>query len=362
MKEHKIVEVRVHTEILESEDLVHEKKPDLPLALDKWPERILILDCETTTDQSQALLFGSFLYCRFKGDHYYPVLEGCFYADDLDQRSIQILKDYCRANGLQPPLSRTQFIKQIFLRAIRAEALIGGFNLFFDLTHIAADACWSNRNGGGWSLTLNQFTGKEDGELHEDQYAPRLVIKPKDGKGAFYKLTKVAPPSKKRPRASRQLPAIRCLDLKTLIWALDNKSHSLDSACTAKGIDGKLVGYTPSGRVSAEEITYNRQDVRATLGLLNVLRGEFDRHPINLNPDRAYSPASIAKAYLESMGIIPPREKFALPPETLGIAMQAYFGGRAECRIRNNAVPIVHTDVRSEYPTVNTLLGLWRFL
>ena len=362
MNQSKVIEVRVHTEVFGSEHSIPKSKPEFVMALDKWSERVLILDCETTTDQSQALLFGSFLYCRFKHGQYLPVLEGIFYADDLDSRSIKILKDYCSANGLRPPLSRKQFIRQIFLRAVRAEALIAGFNLFFDLSHIATEASWSNRNGGGWSLTMNQFQDKNDGEFHEDQYAPRLVIKPKDGKGAFYKLTKVAPPSNKRPRASRQYPPIRCLDLKTLIWALDNKSHSLDSACAAKGIPGKLAGYTPSGRISAEEIAYNQQDMRATLALLNVLRAEFDKHPINLNPERAYSPASIAKAYLEAMGIIPPREKFTIPPEIQGIAMQGYFGGRAECRVRHTPVPIVHTDVRSEYPTVNTLLGLWPFL
>lgn len=335
MKDPKVIELRVHTEVLKSAEPIQKSDMEFRLALDKWPGRALILDCETTTDQSQALLFGTFLYCRLKAGHYYPVIEGTFYADDLEATSIKILKDYCRAKKLRAPLSRKQFVKQIFLRAIRAEALIVGFNLPFDLSRIATEACWSNRKGGGWSYTMNQFPDKEDGELHEDQYAPRLVIKPKDGKGAFYRLTKVAPPSKKRPRASRQYPPIRCLDLKTLIWALDNKPHSLDSACAAKGIPGKLTGYTPLGRVSAGEINYNRRDVEATLALLNVLRVEFDRHPINLNPERAYSPASIAKAYLESMGIIPPQEKFAVPPEILGIAMQAYFGGRAECRIRH---------------------------
>jgi hypothetical protein len=42
--------------------------------------------------------------------------------------------------------------------------------------------------------------------------------------------------------------------------------------------------------------------------------------------------------------------------------MQAYYGGRAECRIRHTVVPIFHTDFVSEYPTVNTLMGLWSFL
>jgi hypothetical protein len=211
-------------------------------------------------------------------------------------------------------------------------------------------------------ITLNNFKDEETGDLREDQYAPRLIIKPKDGKGAFFKLTKVAPVSHKRPKASRQYPPIRCLDLKTLIWALESKSHTLDSACRAKGIPGKLSGHAPSGQVSGGEIEYNRQDLRATLGLLNTLRADFDKHPVKLNPDRAYSPASIAKAYLEEMGITPPQEKFSIPPDILGIAMQAYFGGRAECRIRHTTVPIVHTDVRSEYPTVNALLRLWPLL
>ena len=362
MNDPKVIEVRVHTEVVESQHRETNRSRLENLVPEKWSDRVLILDCETTTDQSQALLFGTFLYCRLQGNLYQPVLEGSFYADDLDDRSIAVLVDYCLANKLRPPLSRQQFIKQIFLRAIRAEALIVGFNLPFDLSRIASEACWTQRKGGAWSFTLNRFTDEDTGDLREDQYAPRLIIKPKDGKGAFFNLTKVAPVSKKRPRGGRQYPPLRCLDLKTLIWALDSKSHSLDSACKSKGVPGKLSGHTPSGQVSVEEIEYNRQDVRATLGLLNTLRTEFDKHPINLNPDRAYSPASIAKAYLKEMGITPPKEKFAIPSEIQGIAMQAYFGGRAECRIRHTAVPVVHTDVRSEYPTVNTLLGLWPFL
>ena len=78
--------------------------------------------------------------------------------------------------------------------------------------------------------------------------------------------------------------------------------------------------------------------------------------------DRAYSPASIAKAYLGAMGITPPSQKFKLPKHVLAAAMQAYYGGRAECRIRHTVVPVVHTDFVSEYPTVNTLMGLSRVL
>src|SRR6516225_919233 len=45
-----------------------------------------------------------------------------------------------------------------------------------------------------------------------------------------------------------------------------------------------------------------------------------------------------------------------------GIFMQSYFGGRAECRIRNWEMPVCPVDFMSQYPTVNELLGNWEAL
>ena len=82
------------------------------------------------------------------------------------------------------------------------------------------------------------------------------------------------------------MPRIRSLDLRTLAWALFSQSHTLESACKACGLKGKLSGYTPTGIVSNVEIDYNRQDVCATVDLLNALRAEFDLHPIDLTPTK----------------------------------------------------------------------------
>ena len=69
--------------------------------------------------------------------------------------------------------------------------------------------------------------------------------------------------------------------------------------------------------------------------LYEALIDEFDLHPIDLEPERAYSPASLSKAYLAAMGITPLLERHPdFPREVLGYAMAAFFGGRAECRIR----------------------------
>ncbi len=366
MNEPKTIDLRVHTEILKLPKGAKpaRRKSGEPKVIDsgatlleppRWSRVVLVLDCETTTDQVQQLLFGSYQYCREKGREYVAVQEGIFYADDLDLQSLTILREYCDTNKL-PLLSQSEFWRRIFWRAVRANAAIVGFNLPFDLSHSALEGTWTPRQGGAWSFTTGQYFNETASQVKEDTWnTPRIIIKPKDGKGAFFRST--------RTRGSKVFPPVRCADLKTLIWALQSKSATLESACVdLYHVPGKLSGHTPTGRVTIEEIEYNRQDVRVSTGLLNAARADFDLHPIKLRPEKAFSPASIAKAYLDAMGIIPPLETFGIGPEMLGIAMQAYFGGRAECRIRHTPVPVVYTDFLSQYPTVNTLMDLWSIL
>lgn len=156
-------------------------------------------------------------------------------------------------------------------------------------------------------------------------------------------------------------PAARFLDVRTLLWALRNKSYSLKTGCKEFGIPGKL-DHKPTGSVDLDEIEYCRQDVRATVGLLNAAKHEFDLHPIAPGPDRMFSPASMAKSYLEELHILHPCEKVANVDKEYGIFMQSYFGGRAECRIRNWKVPVCPVDFMSQYPTVNELMDNWNVL
>jgi hypothetical protein len=153
----------------------------------------------------------------------------------------------------------------------------------------------------------------------------------------------------------------RFLDLRTLAWAIRNVSYNLEGACKAFHVRGK-VKHKPTGQISSEELEYCRGDVAASQRLLNATMEEFNRNPVDLHPDKAYSPASIAKAYLKEMHIKKPKQHFRAPNKMLGIAMQSYYGGRAECRIRKTSVPVIHTDFTSQYPTVNALLGNWKVL
>jgi hypothetical protein len=153
------------------------------------------------------------------------------------------------------------------------------------------------------------------------------------------------------------------LDLRTLAFALTDRGYSLESACKAFGVEHGKQRTTRHGVVTERYVDYNRRDVQATSELAEKLLTEYAKHPINLQPTKAYSPASIGKAYLRAMGIPPILERQPdFPLRYLGFAQTAFFGGRTSAHIRKVPVPVVYVDFLSMYPTVNGLMDLWKFV
>jgi hypothetical protein len=351
--------LRCHTRILDekSSDKKGTRKP-APL-----PKYVLVLDTETTTDACQALNFGVYQFCEADSHGQYVCREeGLFHADDLEAAQLEVLREYVRTEKTAGRkrrrlrlYDRSTFVEKVMYTAVQADAAIVAFNLPFDLSRLAVEYRVARGAGGrGWSFVIFRYQHPKSKTLLPNTYRPRVQLRPKDSKAAFIRL---AGGDMEQPYKIG-----RFLDLKTLVWALRNKSLSLESACREFKVSGKL-DHAPTGRITVNEINYCRQDVRATVGLLNALFVEYIGYPLSgLPPEKAYSAASIAKAFLGTMGVIPPAQKFNLDDKTLGICMQPYYGGRAEIRIRHTPVPVVYTDFTSQYPTVNTLLGLWRML
>jgi len=327
-----------------------------------WPDHALVWDTETMLDLEQALNFGVWRFCELHGAEYVAVQEGVFYRDGLPREDVETILAYKQkhlgdrlANGADPELavlSRAAFVEKVFWESVRAGALIVGFNLSFDIARIAVN--WTAARSGGFSLVLSHLSEKHI----ENQHRPRIRIAPLNGVAEQIELTAV-----RRKDEQHRWRRGRFLDLHTLAFALTDKSYSLAGAVHAFGSHPQKMEHEPTGLITESEIAYARQDVRATLGLLNALKHEYELHPIALRPDLAYSPASIGKAYLRGMGIAEPMRKFkGIPPKIHGIAMSAYYGGRAECRFRRWPVPVVPVDLTSEYPSVDALLGIWDVL
>ena len=327
----------------------------------------LIIDTETTLDPSQGLLFGAFRYCCIDSTTVTTVAEGLIHADDLPRSDVERLRAYVRSHkadvdmeylAVEPSwdlqlLSRRGFVDRWLWHVgyphhnRRDPAMIVMFNAPFDLSRLALAAADARADmHGGFSLTL--WTD-EDGQ--PAAWRPRVAIKALDSKRAIKKFRRLE-------RGNNDF-AGHLLDLRTLVFALTGASHSLNSACAAFDVEGKAA-QPPLGQVTDEAIDYCRQDVTATTGLLQALLTEYETHPIELQPTVAYSPASIAKAYLRGMGVqarLDAQPDF--PPDVLGHAMSAFYGGRAEIHLRHVPVPVAVVDFASMYPTVDTLMGLW---
>jgi hypothetical protein len=335
-----------------------------------WPPYALVFDCETRIDENQSLTFGlarllrdvehSYSDCRAEIIFYDP--------DELKPPEILALGQYVAHEHAETAtdipyrnillLTKREFVEEVLFPHAEAGTLIVGFNLPFDLSRLADEARAATRVDKDWSLVFRNQSSNPD-SLRKNQF--RIKIDRKDGKIAFIALSGAF------ERRGRFSSDGRFLDLFALAWSLTNISYKLKSLAKDLRKRGYKVPakleHAPTGRVIRKEITYCRQDVRVTTGILNALRAEFDLHrDIDTKPDRAYSPASIFKGYMQGMGIVLPSKKFRLSPKIQGIAAQAYYGGRSEVRIRLATVPVVHTDFISEYPTVITHLGLWQFI
>jgi hypothetical protein len=334
-------------------------RPWQGITVRKWPDGILVFDTETTIDTDQELTFGAYRLCDLIDGEYRCSEEGLFYGDNLKGRQRKILEAYAKKRFADvevksfPPkldlkiLPRWKFVEKVLWKVVAKGGMVVGFNLPFDLSRLAVG--WGKARSGGWSLILSERRSRTTGKMEPNPNRPRIRAN-----APFISLL--------RPEHPEEWPAGRFLDLHTLALALFGESLGLEALCQRLQIPGKL-DHEPSGRVTPAEIDYCRGDVQATHRSLNGLKRELDLHPLDdLLPDASYSPASIAKAYLDEMGITPPKDKFDVPNKVLGIAMQAYYGGRAECRIRRVPVPVVHTDFKSQYPTVNTLLDNWKIL
>jgi hypothetical protein len=315
-------------------------------SVDHRPVRhILVFDTETTIDETQALLYGCFRYCRRDGLTVTTVAEGLIYADDLPDRDpagYALLRRYAASHKadvdgtyirVEPNwnlelISRTEFVNQWLWHVGYPHnkrddpATIVAFNAPFDFSRIAVDVKEARGDlFGGFSFTL-----WADSDGAPAPWRPRLAIKSLDSKRALKKFRKL--------ERGRDNFAGHILDLRTLVFALTGASHSLDSACAAFGVEGKAA--TPElGVITEQAIDYCRHDVAATTRLYEAAMSEFATHPIDLEPTAAYSPASIAKKYLRKMGIKP---RLTLQPDfpadVLGYAMSAFYGGRAEVHLR----------------------------
>jgi len=113
------------------------------------------------------------------------------------------------------------------------------------------------------------------------------------------------------------------------------------------------------GTITPDYLNYNSRDVFATWELYKQLRAEYRKYSLRKGIQHIISEASVGKGLWSDIGV--PRfltQHKDFSKDVIGHAMEAYYGGRSEVHIRLRPVDVIHADYKSEYPTINALMGL----
>jgi hypothetical protein len=332
-----------------------------------WFGPMLIIDCETTTDIGQKLRFGVF---QERGLNYRDLVErkrfnGGITRQDMDeQRSegifynpatcseteIETMRAHAEEQGLRF-LTLEKYLYTVFYRLyyykrwregdppLTMPMLVIGHNLPFDLGAISYDAGPSKgRNYSGLTLKLAKKK-------------PFIVIK----KLGFGKHLISA------HQDWNQRRNLQFVDTQQLGRAMLGPGNS-----SIKGMLKKLKVTEETkgeadyeGPITPDYMEYCRADVRATWRIFAELRALYRKHGRTRDIDRIYSEASLGKAYLSDFGIKPfLQQNPGFNRRMIGPFMEGLYGGRSEVRVRHELRETMQADFRSQYSTINALMGL----
>ena len=329
----------------------------------------LIFDTETTGGPAQRLRFGVY-QVRFQGE----IQETGIFYHPVEQHKgdIDFLKDYASRHGFEC-LSLRDFVETRFLKiGYESGGVIIGFNLPFDISRLAiaqsrARKVVRRHKKTGKRIVDRSMVGGFTFKLLEGSEHPHVRVKHLSRRAAFINFAmpaEQATADKTEETEARVAERGTFLDVKTLAAALTSQPHSLKSLAKALGVKRKKDFDEFDDPLTEEFIDYAVRDVEVTAQCYDTLKTRYKSHGLTLTqPHRIYSEAGLGKAYLRQMGVKPWREMQPdFDPKIIGAIMSSYFGGRAEVRIRREIVRALYCDFASMYPTVCTLMGLWRFV
>lgn len=329
------------------------RKPRRGIGASDWT---LTFDCETRTDASQTLRFGAFQLrkrdaVKFAGLFYDP--------QELSAGEVETLLAYAKRHKLLA-MTRDEFVDDyLFRRAYELRARIIGFNLPFDISRIAIDhGIARGAMYGGFTFTLS----------HQKVW-PNVRIKHLSRRAAIIDFA--APYRQRDSRSQRnrgEKTSVRrgyFVDVSTLAHSLLSRGFDLGALSRFLEVPNPKLDFDDfDGPVCDAMLRYAVRDVQTTWECYAALMAKLEALELpDLQPEQIFSEASLGKAYLRAMGIAPWREvQPDFPDELMGALMSSYYGGRSEVRIRREVRQVILCDFLSMYPTVCTLMGLWRFV
>jgi hypothetical protein len=316
------------------------------------PQEALIFRCATTGDEKKDLLFGAYICAELEDARFVAKEIGLFYREGYPEEFRALTR--CVKDSAYELGSVEEFRRKVFLKYLKARSLIVAYDAPREISRIAIKWNKSAKIRRAFSFYFRMFRDPRTGKMRPSGYEPGISIESLDAAKAVYRPIKYKFHDRDagREEEDKKFSNVHILDLKTLTSVLTGELYSFPTACDVFGAPTSRQRKIYS-RVTKPAIERLLRDVTAELELLNRLTRQFERHPVDLLPDRCYSPATLAKYYLSAMGIKPPREKFKISDTIDGIATQASAGGRAECMIRRTPIPVTYVDFHAQFPAVS---------
>ena len=319
-------------------------------------EWTVIFDTEDDADAGQSLRFGTYQVRQF-----HELREAGIFFDPagVTASELECLKKYAECHD-QRLITVQEFNDEIiFGIGWDFRARIVGFNLPFDISRIAikySSARTSMR--GGFSFTLSN-----------QKIYPNIQVRHVSQRMAFIRFAGTMRQKDSRGMRNRgqQIPQREghFVDVKTLAGALFERSFSLSGLSNFLKVENPKMEFDDfDSPVTDDMIEYAVRDVQTTWECFVELMAKLEQLELpELPAEKVYSAASIGKGYLHKMGITPWQKcQPDFPPQITANILSSYFGGRSEIRIRREMREVILCDFLSMYPTVCTLMGLWRFV
>jgi hypothetical protein len=321
----------------------------------EMPEQALIFHCATTADERQELLFGAYICAQLEGSNFVTREIGLFHRGDHPEE-LRVLKHFVKDSAFELG-TEEQFRRNVLLKYLKAGSLLAAFDAPAQISRLAIKSNKSYKRPRAFSFYFRMFQDKKTRKMRPSGYEPGLSIESLDAAKAIFRFIKYKfhGTDAEREEQEQQLANAHILDLKTLTAVHTGEGHTFPSACEIFGVPfSRARKFRP--RITKPAIEHLLRNVTGELELLNRLTQEFARHPIDLVPERCYSPATLVKQYYSKMKVKPPQEKFNIADAINGIAMQSLAAGRAECTITRTPEPIVYVDFHAQFPAVSKLL------
>ena len=367
-----------------------DKKPKGKYKSRKSPRRVLVIDVVRTNDTKQELVYGFYMLLRPKDkileryeaftttatDELLTINQKSLLQDSMLQGRIDAAHKlgYKIARHPSNVLALEHFRNRLFKYMSKEGCMVVGYDLPIILTSLASSytRCRSGSSyQDGFSLCLCDFK--------ESKYKKQVTHK--NGTSSIKTLTKRC---YKHPRimikhlgnnksmiVARQprygdYSNVYFVDVATLSGAILGEVMELEYL-SADGlvlpIDNRYKEPDSGDPTDRHIIEATQQRLIATFACYEKLHNIYKGWHLDKPLHHLLSSASLAKALLDQLGIIPFSEKHPdFPEHMMAWSISAYYGGRNTMGIRREPARIIYHDVKSEYLTVAAIMKIQDFM